>query len=181
MLTLTLERQEAKLLRTLVEVQSDKAQHIMLRNGQVGLSISEQQMLSWAKKVQESLLQASRRLIDLVDSGARRRLLIVDEIEALRDDLECVEESEKAAIQALIDSAPASEEYKLDIDRTALKEIVRILDEQIDNIRTFLIPSYLKKDDSSFKQPKTKVYYVNRLKKNKEILERLAIKCRKRL
>lgn len=84
-----------------------------------------------------------------------------------------------AELQVKIDAA---EKIKLTFSRGVIRFAINLINDDLTRFRTKLIPAYEKAKDADFTDPVfTRIYYINKVKKSKKILETFKKKLEKGL
>jgi hypothetical protein len=156
---------------------------VALKNAQIanqnGKHDEQAKLVTYA----DELTRFTNLIKDGLNGGTKEFLAINAAREELEEAKELVED---AAVIALIDEKlkelKKDEVYKITFNRETIKFTLKIVEDDLQRYRHYVIPSYQKKDDSAFTDPiQTKKYWVNKSIKAKTILEALLAKLEKEL
>lgn len=182
---LMLDRHEVMYLWERVSGAMKVAQNIINNlTGPVNVHTDEQAaQLKAAREMEEALKQPVGEMMGILAAGDKQRLNIQDIRKELTEALDLVEEDEaKAAIHETLGKLPKDEPYRITMERDAGKHTLEMVERDILNYQTKVIPHHEKMDKSAFADKMfTKSYYVNLKKKEKTILEGLRSKIMKEL
>lgn len=130
------------------------------------------------------LSQVVQALKDLLDEGVRSRANIVFMKEELMEAIDLVEDDVDAlaAISRKLEDLPREEDYRLTFDRDTVKVIIELIEKDLQNFRSHIIPTYEKANQEDFKDPiQTKAYFINKARKAKDTLDNLKHRMEKQL
>lgn len=169
-----LDRKEVAWLARKLKLGLKKAEGTMnLLNGRNDLSAGEKDELRAAQEAGPFLLHLSRLFEQFLDQGAKERFGMEHRRAELNSVIELADEPEaKAFAEKELEAIPKDEEYKLQADRKMVKFFIKVIGDDIQNIRSVTIPTYEKAPDEDFPSPAmTRSYYINKARKTKEMLE----------
>lgn len=152
--------------------------------GPVNVHTDEQAAkLKSARAMEEALKQPVGEMMGILAAGDKHRLNLQDIRKELNEALELVEEDEaKEAIHATLKKLPTAEPYRVTMEREAAKHTLEMVERDILNYQTKVIPEHEKMLPSQFEDKMfTKSYYINLKKKEKTILEGLRGKIMKEI
>lgn len=132
----------------------------------------------------ELFVKLTMQMQDNLNAGSKEKLSMLDAKEELDEALVLVGEAPAARAEVIkrLNDLKLEPSYRVNFDKTTLKFTLDMIEKDLTKFRTVVIPNYQKKEESEFTDViQTKMYWVNKAKKAKTILEHLKIKLEKAL
>lgn len=144
-----------------------------------------------AKDVSQELKEVSEyhseveRLIQLtgdrLEQGTKDHLGIMTMKEELEEAMELNPEA-AVEIRNRLESLPKEEPYRITFDQNTARMVLKMLENDLQKFKQHVIPSYLKREESEFKDPVlNKTYWVNKAHKAVRTLDMLRKKIEEEL
>lgn len=145
----------------------------------------ELEELKAARENNQFLHDQTQQMETLLEDGLRRMGALTIRREELKDNLTlCDEQHVRDRIQNELEALAYEEEYRITMDRQTLKFVSKLVEKQILDIKTKLIPHYTNASTEHFENaenPMSRSYYINKHTRTKVMLEKLQVRIEKRL
>ncbi len=139
----------------------------------------------------QSFIEDFNRAIDTIGeqkaAASRNKYKLLAEKEILEEaielnDYQTAVDAAKEKLAELEARIGKADKIKLTLNRAVIKFAINLINDDLVRFRTKLIPAYEKAKDADFTDPiYTRIYYVNKVKKSKKILETFKKKLEKGL
>lgn len=185
--TMVFDRHEINWLYRRIKAARDRAVMIIQKYSLTSAQVSEteQEELKAARENNQFLHDQVQQMENLLEDGLRRMGALTIRREELKDNLTlCDEQHVKDRIQNELEALAYEEEYRITMDRQTLKFVAKLVEKQISDIKTKLIPHYTNASTEHFENaenPMSRSYYINKHTRTKVMLEKLQVRIEKRL